>query len=253
MSRWVSLVREVIPHLAGALLVDLGCGSGRFTAPLAEQLGIPVIGVDPSRKMLLEAARNSRASLVEYREGSAESIPLEARSATLIFMSNAIHHVKRLDKALREMYRVLQPHGIVFIRNYALENLASLQYLRFFPEAMQTSRDMLWSRRAMAERFTAEGFATLSQGTVRQESSPDFEAYLGKIESRVYSDLALISDEAFNRGVARMRNAGQSFGGGPVLEEVDYFVFQKCRDASEHSRKWAFDARDSTSQAPNVP
>jgi len=92
MSCWVSLVREVIPRLAGALLIDLGCGSGRFTAPLAEQLGIPVIGVDPSRKMLLEAARNTSSSLVEYREGSAESIPLEARSATLIFMSNAIHH-----------------------------------------------------------------------------------------------------------------------------------------------------------------
>jgi ubiquinone/menaquinone biosynthesis C-methylase UbiE len=224
---WMSLVREVIPHQLNPLLIDLGCGTGRFTTPLAEQLGIPVIGVDPSRKMLLEAARNISASRVEYREGGAESIPLDANSATLLFMSNAIHHVKRLDEALLEMRRVLRPNGVVFIRNYSLENLASLKYLRFFPEAMQTSRDMLWSRRKMVERFTAGGFATLSQGTVCQESATDFASYLGKIENRVYSDLVLISDEAFNQGVARMKDAGASLGGGPILEEVDYFVFQK--------------------------
>jgi ubiquinone/menaquinone biosynthesis C-methylase UbiE len=117
MKRWVSLVQEVMPHSAGTVLIDLGCGTGRFTVPLAEQLGVVVIGIDPSQKMLREAELNTIPAQIQYRQGGAEAIPLDANSAALIFMSNAIHHVKRLDKALREMVRVLQPHGIVFIRN----------------------------------------------------------------------------------------------------------------------------------------
>lgn len=227
VDRWVRLVQEVLPRAASTLLIDLGCGTGRFTIPLAEQLGISVIGVDPSQKMLREAARNTRSPHIAYQEGSAESIPSEASVAALIFMSNALHHVKSLDNALREMWRVLQPHGIVFIRNYSLENLESLPWLQFFPEAMQISRNMVWPRSTLVEHFTARGFAKLSQGTVRQEASPDFKAYLRKIESRVYSVLDLISDEAFARGIARMKEARTSLGDGPFLEEVDYFVFQR--------------------------
>ncbi len=228
VRRWVSLVQEVIQPEVSKSLIDLGCGTGRFTVPLAEQLGIPVIGVDPSRRMLREAKENASTSRITYREGSAESIPLDANAGALIFMSNAIHHVKNLDQALREMARVLQPHGIVFLRNYSRENLESLYYLQFFPEAIQISREMIWPRSTFVESFRARGFALLSQGTVHQEASPDFEAYIRKISSRVYSDLALITDEAFHRGLARMKESGASLGDGPVMEDVDYFVFQRC-------------------------
>ncbi len=175
--------------------------------------------------MLQEAARHTRSRRIVYREGSAEAIPVGANVAALIFMSNAIHHVTRLDQALQEMRRVLHPQGIVFIRNYSLENLPSLPYLQCFPEAMLISQEMLWPRSTMVEHFTARGFTLLSQGTVRQEASPNVASYIRKIESRVYSDLTLISEKAFARGIARMQEAGTSLGRGPVLEEVDYFVF----------------------------
>ena len=228
VSRWMSLVQEVLPHAVSTLLIDLGCGTGRFTVPLAEQLGVSVIGVDPSQKMLREAARETCSSHIEYREGRAESIPLDANSAALIFMSNALHHVQSLDKAVREMHRVLQPHGIVFIRNYSCENLESLYYLQFFPEAKQISQAMIWPRNTLVEHFLTRGFTKLSQGTVPQEASPNLEAYIEKIAGRVYSDLALIPDEAFDSGIARMTEACTSLRDGPILEEVDYFVFQRC-------------------------
>ena len=226
VGRWVGLVHKAIPYGTSKSLIDLGCGTGRFTVPLAEQLGVPVIGVDPSQKMLREAERHGSASRIAYRVGSAESIPVDTGSGALIFMSNAIHHVKNLERALREMIRVLQPRGIVFIRNYSRENLESLYYLRCFPEAMRLSRAMIWPRRVYVETFTAAGFALLSQGTVHQEASPDLETYVGKIGSRVYSDLAGIPDEAFDRGFARLKEACLSLPDRPVMEDVDYFVFQ---------------------------
>jgi hypothetical protein len=85
---------------------------------------------------------------------------------------------------------------------------------------------MIWPRRVYVETFTAAGFAFLSQGTVHQEASPDLETYVGKIGSRVYSDLAGIPDEAFDRGFARLKEACLSLPDRPVMEDVDYFVFQ---------------------------
>jgi hypothetical protein len=63
---------------------------------------------------------------------------------------------------------------------------------------------------------------------VHQEASPDSESYIKKIESRVYSDLALIPDEAFYRGIARMTETCASLPDRPIIEEVDYFVFKRC-------------------------
>ncbi len=34
VDRWVRLVQEVLPRAGSALVIDLGCGTGRFTEPL---------------------------------------------------------------------------------------------------------------------------------------------------------------------------------------------------------------------------
>ena len=87
---------------------------------------------------------------------------------------------------------------------------------------------MMWPRRRLVENFTAKSFTELAQGTVHQEASPDYECYIKKIESRVYSDLALIPDEVFYRGIVRMTESCASLPERPIVEEVDYVVFQRC-------------------------
>lgn len=125
------------------------------------------------------------------------------------------------------MGRVLCRDGIVFLRNYSFENLASLHYLQFFPDAFQRCRETIWTRDGFVERFATGGFSLSQLGTVKQQAAPDFTAYISKIANRVYSDLADISDNAFERGLADMKDSKHSFGDCPVMEEVDYFVFMR--------------------------
>src|ERR1700685_4361483 len=62
---------------AGRTLLDLGCGSGYWLAGYADEAA-EVIGVEPDPRLLpLAADRDSR---VRVRQGSAEHIPLPARS-----------------------------------------------------------------------------------------------------------------------------------------------------------------------------
>src|SRR5690242_17067465 len=68
---WLDRVAAHAPP-APEVILDIGCGTGRFTHPLAERFQARVIGIDPSLKML-EAARSKRSSgRVEFRRASAE-------------------------------------------------------------------------------------------------------------------------------------------------------------------------------------
>jgi len=48
---WQDLLSVYVDRPATSLIVDLGCGTGRFSQLLAEHFGVEVIGIDPSRKM----------------------------------------------------------------------------------------------------------------------------------------------------------------------------------------------------------
>src|SRR5882757_6935552 len=61
-------------------VLDLGCGTGRFTPALADTFGGPVYGVEPSERMRRIAEHTAGHSRVAYLDGSAHHIPLADRS-----------------------------------------------------------------------------------------------------------------------------------------------------------------------------
>lgn len=90
-----------------SMVVDLGAGTGKFT-----KLIIPysdnVIAIEP-----VEGMRNKFSSLypeIKMLNGSAEKIPLEDKSADVVFVAQAFHWFNG-PKALQEIYRVLKPKG----------------------------------------------------------------------------------------------------------------------------------------------
>ena len=58
---WQDLLSVYVDRPATSLIVDLGCGTGRFSQLLAEHFGVEVIGIDPSQKMLDQAPQKPRA------------------------------------------------------------------------------------------------------------------------------------------------------------------------------------------------
>jgi SAM-dependent methyltransferase len=104
----------------GALGLDVGCGSGRWSERVAAR-GHRTIGLDAAPEALAVAARRlAPGTLVN---GSAVELPMRADSVDFAFSLGVLHHLPDTDGALREIRRVLRPGApfLVYLY-YAFDN-----------------------------------------------------------------------------------------------------------------------------------
>lgn len=103
----------------GDRVVDLGCGTGQLSLPLAER-GANVLAVDVSAAMIERMAQKALESSLPNLEGLAapiEALSLPPDSADLIVTSYALHHLRDADKArlVQSAYGWLRPGGTLLI------------------------------------------------------------------------------------------------------------------------------------------
>lgn len=102
-------VCALLPDLRGAAVLDLACGTGRYSRIAQERGAARVVGADDSPAML-HANRAAPATLA-----SMEALPFGAGCFDGVLCGLAVGHLPRLGPALREIARVLQPGGWALI------------------------------------------------------------------------------------------------------------------------------------------
>lgn len=100
----------------GWKVVDVGSGSGTDSLIAARMVGEKgyVIGVDMTPEMLRKsqkAAEEAGLKQVEFREGYAESLPVEDRWADAVISNGVLNLCPDKSLAYREIFRVLKPGG----------------------------------------------------------------------------------------------------------------------------------------------
>ena len=112
----------LLPELRpGLQVLDVGCGPGSITRGLAERVAPGrVVGIDLSRETL-EAARQDAAARgltnLRYEEGSVYELPFPDASFDVAYAHQVLQHLRERQAALREMLRVVQPGGLVAVRD----------------------------------------------------------------------------------------------------------------------------------------
>ena len=205
------------------LVVDLGCGTGRFSAALAEEFAAPVCGIDPAGTMLSKARANVTHPRVTFMQAEAAALPVRAGAADLVFVSMAYHHFDDKPAAAAEMRRVLSSQGLVAIRNTTVDALDGFAFLRYFPAARAQGEAILPRRDELTASLAAAGLARVLHRVVPHEMARTWAEYCDKIAARAYSLLAMIPDADFEAGLAAMRRAKPLLG--PIVEPIDFFAF----------------------------
>jgi ubiquinone/menaquinone biosynthesis C-methylase UbiE len=224
---WQDLLSVHVDRARISLVIDLGCGTGRFSELLAAHFGVQVIGIDPSLKMLGQARRKPAIGNVVYCQGLAEALPLRDGCADLVFMSMVYHHFIDPSAAARECHRVLRQCGYACVRNGTRES--DFPHRHFFPLRALIDSD-LPSRRDIEAVFAVSGFTPVVHQVVTQVTAPNWPSFVEKSALRADSFLARLSDFDFEQGMAALRNPGNDIKhDDAVTEEIDWFVFTRPR------------------------
>ncbi|GAB6989306.1 hypothetical protein JCM16418A_13560 [Paenibacillus pini] len=114
---------------ASGCIIDLGCGTGRVTIPLATE-GYHMIGVDIHRGMLDQAVKKSmdRNVAVEWIQQDCSELQLNVTSSFIFMVGNSFQHFltnEAQNKLLQSVNRHLEHQGI-FIFNTRFPSMEEL-------------------------------------------------------------------------------------------------------------------------------
>lgn len=103
---------DLMPDLAGKVVLDLACGTGRYGLIVLKRGASAAIELDNSPAML-------RANTLHWRAlATTEIIPLAARSVDVVLCGLALGHLPGLKSSLSEISRVLKPGGCALISDF---------------------------------------------------------------------------------------------------------------------------------------
>ena len=97
-------------------LLDLGGGTGELVNHLPQNLEITI--ADPSESMLKKGQKKNFSQPVNHILADGADLPFADDFFDYLTISDALHHFRKVDLALKESARVLKPGGKIFILEF---------------------------------------------------------------------------------------------------------------------------------------
>ncbi len=143
-NEWVV---DQLPLRKDSRVLEIGFGPGVALAKLAKMVERgEIVGVDPSRAMLVQATRRNFRSIQEKRirlvQGSVDDLPGDEKRFDVIFSVNTVGRHTELLEVIRRLHELLNPGGTVAIAEqppYRLEDGALMEMRRGYLAAMTTA------------------------------------------------------------------------------------------------------------------
>jgi 2-polyprenyl-6-hydroxyphenyl methylase / 3-demethylubiquinone-9 3-methyltransferase len=130
-----------LKSFAGLTLLDIGCGGGLLSEPMA-RLGFAVTGVDPSPRNIGTAQAHASASglNINYRASAAEALAAEGTAFDVVLNMEVVEHVADLRAYLRACTKLVKPGGLMIVatlnktlKSLALAKIGAEYVLRWLP------------------------------------------------------------------------------------------------------------------------
>lgn len=179
-------------------MLDVGCGTGRAAAALAER-GSRVWGVEPEPEM----AALARERLSTVKVAPAERLPFKDGWFDRVLMWLVAHLVDR-PRAFAEAARVLAPDGRLVIATFHWDYFDGHWLGAFFPSLEKIDRAQFSKTDDLVAQLEAADFASVSHTRLSQRSSLGRESALERVRERYVSPLQLLDEDEYRAGLERM-------------------------------------------------
>jgi len=127
--------------LKGLRMLDIGCGGGILSEPLA-RLGADMVGVDPAEDNI-EAARahaEEQELTIDYRAGTAEELAAAGERFDVVLAMEVVEHVVDVAAFISTCAAMVKPNGLMIaatlnrtLKSFALAIVGAEYVLRWVP------------------------------------------------------------------------------------------------------------------------
>lgn len=102
--------------LEGKVILDAGCGSGYSTKLIEQFAPTELIGFD-IMPLQIEKAKQTYPKL-NFFVGNVLETHLDSNKFDAVFVFGILHHIPQWKDAIRELYRVLKPGGVLLLEDF---------------------------------------------------------------------------------------------------------------------------------------
>jgi SAM-dependent methyltransferase len=225
MSAWMDTVSARVGAADGPIL-DLGSGTGRFSKALAARFGVTVVAVEPAEGMRQQALRDGVRRSVAMVAGRTEAMPVRDGAFVAVWASQVVHHVDDLPGCAAELRRVVRPGGPIMLRGTFEATCPLIPWGRYFPEAIRIATERFPTLEEITAVFCAAGLHRRAHDIIWQTTAGSMHELAARIRLRADSTLALLTDDEFGIGLARLEAAAEAeTSPAPVREAIELVVF----------------------------
>jgi ubiquinone/menaquinone biosynthesis C-methylase UbiE len=187
--------------LRGRRVLEVGCGTGRLAAALAERAHAKVWAVDAAPEMLA-VARGRAPRGVAFKEARAEALPFKdgwfERAAAMLVV-----HVLDRPRAFAQARRVLGDDGRLVIATFDPAHVRAYWLNRYFPSIARIDLARFAPSGVLADELRGAGFASVRTVELHQRNRLDRETALERVRGRHISTFDLIDETEYEAGLNR--------------------------------------------------
>ncbi len=220
LADWRAAVSAQVTLTPAMTLLDVGAGTGAFAEAFHDWFGVRVLAVEPAAAMRELIVRQDG---IEALDGTAEALPVPDGCADAAWLGSVMHHLTDLRAAARELRRALKPGAPVLIRNSFPGRCGRDLRIRFFPEAERLV-DAYPDAEEVSDAFATAGFTRVALRPVPQRNARTLGEFAASIRREADSKLRALTDEEFDRGMARLRAAAAGTPEQPAVSWMDLLV-----------------------------
>jgi ubiquinone/menaquinone biosynthesis C-methylase UbiE len=219
-------VMEFVGPGSDRAVVEVGCGTGHWLHGL-RAAGVRVIGVDRAWNMLRRAL--SSVPGAPLAQGRAETLPFAARSLDRVFCINALHHFADARAFLAEARRVLRFGGGVLIVGLDPHAGPDRWWIYdAFPSALEADRQRYPATATLRRELAAAGFEGCATRVAQHvPANVPFRTARsrGMLDRSSTSQLMVIDDAAYERGIAGLEAAQEALGEADLMLRADLRLY----------------------------